>query len=509
MTDLVIGTGPSGVSVATALLARGRRVLMLDGGKVPEPNSVTRREEMAGTPPENWTEAQKADWQAPQFATPPGQVRRFGSDFAMEPARATLSAADDIGLRASMAEGGLSNLWGSAVLPNRAQDIFDWPIGPDELSPHYKAVADFMPVSGRSDDLENVLPAFSMQGRTALTPSPQAGRFLDRLERQKSKLAELGVVGGTSRLAVAPGCTYCGQCLHGCPWGFIWSARNTLSTLRNHPEFEHRTGAVRRFDETPGNVSVTLDTGETLTADRVFVATGVLETARLLMTSGNGALTSMTLKDSQHFFLPSLHRWRAPRRPDQFPFHTLPQAFLEVDDPDISPYLVHAQIYTWNEFFAHDLVSNYGSKLPGTAPFWRALARRLIVAQVFLHSDHSARINLTLASDGRLTPSVAHNAETHPVISSATSRLAKAFGKIGLSTLSFAARAGEPGSGFHVGASLPMSSDPLQGQSDILGRPKGLSRVHVVDASVLPSIPATTITFSVMANAHRIGTLAG
>jgi hypothetical protein len=26
-----------------------------------------------------------------------------------------------------------------------------------------------------------------------------------------------------------------------------------------------------------------------------------------------------------------------------------------------------------------------------------------------------------------------------------------------------------------------------------------------VDASALPSVPATTITFSVMANAHRIG----
>ena len=44
-------------------------------------------------------------------------------------------------------------------------------------------------------------------------------------------------------------------------------------------------------------------------------------------------------------------------------------------------------------------------------------------------------------------------------------------------------------------------------QSDALGRPMGRSRVHVVDASSLPSIPATTITFSVMANAHRIGTL--
>lgn len=49
-----------------------------------------------------------------------------------------------------------------------------------------------------------------------------------------------------------------------------------------------------------------------------------------------------------------------------------------------------------------------------------------------------------------------------------------------------------------------MDKAPSAGRSDILGRPPGARRIHVVDASVLPSIPATTITFGVMANAHRI-----
>jgi choline dehydrogenase-like flavoprotein len=49
-----------------------------------------------------------------------------------------------------------------------------------------------------------------------------------------------------------------------------------------------------------------------------------------------------------------------------------------------------------------------------------------------------------------------------------------------------------------------MRAQPGNFESDLLGRPFGWSRVHVVDASVLPTVPATTITFSVMANAHRI-----
>jgi choline dehydrogenase-like flavoprotein len=63
----------------------------------------------------------------------------------------------------------------------------------------------------------------------------------------------------------------------------------------------------------------------------------------------------------------------------------------------------------------------------------------------------------------------------------------------------------EPGRSFHCGGSLPMRMQPGKFESDTLGRLHGWSRIHAVDASVLPSVPATTITFSVMANAHRIG----
>ena len=50
-----------------------------------------------------------------------------------------------------------------------------------------------------------------------------------------------------------------------------------------------------------------------------------------------------------------------------------------------------------------------------------------------------------------------------------------------------------------------MSAAPRGFQTDLLGRLPGWQRVHAVDATVFPSIPATTITLSAMANAHRIG----
>jgi choline dehydrogenase-like flavoprotein len=47
--------------------------------------------------------------------------------------------------------------------------------------------------------------------------------------------------------------------------------------------------------------------------------------------------------------------------------------------------------------------------------------------------------------------------------------------------------------------------DPQDGvESDVLGRVAPWRSIHLVDASVFPTVPATTFTLSIMANAHRI-----
>ena len=84
----------------------------------------------------------------------------------------------------------------------------------------------------------------------------------------------------------------------------------------------------------------------------------------------------------------------------------------------------------------------------------------------------------------------------------------RGLGAAGLTALMPARRLNPAGSSFHAGATLPMARTPGPGQSDTLGRPHGLAHLHLVDASCLPAIPATTITLSVMANAHRIGSRA-
>jgi len=61
-----------------------------------------------------------------------------------------------------------------------------------------------------------------------------------------------------------------------------------------------------------------------------------------------------------------------------------------------------------------------------------------------------------------------------------------------------------PGGGIRSGGCFPMRSTPRELETDLWGRVPDLPGIHVVDSSVLPTIPAGPLAFTVMANAHRI-----
>ena len=59
---------------------------------------------------------------------------------------------------------------------------------------------------------------------------------------------------------------------------------------------------------------------------------------------------------------------------------------------------------------------------------------------------------------------------------------------------------------YHFGGSFPSATTPSPLGTDRLGRLRPWRNIHLVDASVFPTVPATTFTLTIMANAHRIAT---
>ena len=184
--------------------------------------------------------------------------------------------------------------------------------------------------------------------------------------------------------------------------------------------------------------------------------------------------------------------------------YTLSQIFIELNNPQISRRTVHLQIYTYSDIIGQAVRKSLGP----LKMFARQLEERMVIVQGFLHSDESPTMAMTLKRDGKkdfLQLAAQPNPEARRVVKRVLRELLSQTRRLGGVVVPPMLQLAEPGRSFHCGGSLPMRMQPGKFESDTLGRLHGWSRIHAVDASVLPSVPATTITFSVMANAHRIG----
>ena len=398
----VVGSGPAGVACAKALLERGRRVHLLDGGITLESGRAALVERLKASKPENWTQADLTAYQAgmnPNVGGVPLKLA-YGSDFPYR-------AADEhmgvhyfgVGLRPSLAQGGLSTAWGAAMLPYAETDVQDWPLSLSTLAQHYAAVLRFTGLAARQDDLAKFFPLYSSE-LTELRPSAQAAQLLETMARHRDHLARAGIWFGRSRLAVrgngrieSAGCIYCRLCMYGCPYGHIYSSADTLNELRRHPGFTYQPGVVvRSIRELPGKVEISgydLETRKPLLwhSRRAFLAAGTIATTGILLRSLEAYDQTAWLQDSQYFLIPFV-LLRKVRGATREPLHALSQVFLEILDPSGHGTTAHVQIYSNSDLIDQAVTAVFG---PLQRPFGfllRDLQERLLVAQGFIHSQY-------------------------------------------------------------------------------------------------------------------------
>jgi choline dehydrogenase-like flavoprotein len=520
----VIGSGPAGVACAKALLDAGRRVRMLDAGLTLEPDRVGLVEKLKRSGPEDWTPADLAAYQAgmnPDVGGVPLKLV-YGSDFAYREADEHLGVHyDNVGLRPSLAKGGLSNVWGAAMLPFLDGDLDEWPFQLSTLAPHYAAVLELTGLSACHDELEALFP-LNTNKFAELRPSRQSQQLLERMERHREALARAGIRFGRSRLAVRGnlpsvqgGCAYCRLCMYGCPYGYIYTSADTVTQMLGNPNFSYQAGVlIDQVRESPEGAEVLgydRATRRPLAwqGNRAFLAAGAIATTRILLRSLAAYGQTVWLKDSQYFLVPLVLLRRVKGATREW-LHALSQVFLEVSEPRGRDTTAHVQIYSNNDLISQAVAGAFGPLQRPLGFLVRNFQERLLVAQGFIHSRHSSRIAVCLKKDqGTGQERLELRAELNPGargrVRRLVFRLCKQARRIGAVPLPLMLRIAEPGRSFHSGGSFPMSTEPRGFQTDLLGRLPGWKRVHAVDATVFPSIPATTITFSAMANAYRIG----
>ena len=412
-THCVIGSGPAGVACASALLARGAKVLMLDAGVNLEPERARIVSELAQKKSSEWPASQIAAIHGDSDADLKGlpNKRLFGSDFLYRDSAEKIPwRARDVGVCPSLGFGGLSNVWGASMLPLRDDDISDWPIKSADLADHYRAITEITGFSGQRDDLEELFPLHA-PNPVALKPSRQAALFMESLERHRTALRARGWRFGQSRLAVRAadsprgvGCVACGYCMTGCVYGCIYNAAYTVRELQRHENFQYQNDViVTRLRERDQAGTVTIEgfhrqTGAPLSfeAGRVYLGAGVIPTAQIVLRSQDAFDRPLTLRDSQYFLFPIVRARRVPDVDTEALF-TLSQVFVELLHPRISRRSVHLQMYTYSETIAAAVRRSMGP----LKAFARPIVERLLIAQGYLHSDASASIRMTLRRDSK------------------------------------------------------------------------------------------------------------
>jgi ferredoxin len=406
-------------------------------------------------------------------------------------------------------------------MPYADGDMDGWPFKLSALAPHYSAVLQLTGLAACRDHLEDLFPLHT-KDFTKLRPSRQSQQVLERMERNREALSRAGIRFGRSRLAVRGnlppaegGCVYCRLCMYGCPYGYIYTSADSVAQLLNTPNFSYQSGViideVRESSQGAEVLGYDRTTRRPLAwqGSRAFIAAGTIATSRILLRSLAAYEQTVWLKDSQYFLLP-LVLLRKVRGATSEWLHALSQFFLEISDPRGQDTTAHVQIYSNNDLISQAVAGTFGPLQRALGFLVRDLQERLLVAQGFIHSQHSSRIAVCLKKDKvtgqeRLELRAELNPAAREHVRKLVYRLCTHALHIGAVPLPVMLKIAEPGRSFHSGGSFPMSKVPRGFQTDLLGRLPGWKRIHAVDATVFPSIPATTITFSAMANAHRIG----
>ena len=520
MKDIaIIGSGLASISAAKVLISRGIKPTILDVGDILDEKTKGVIDRMSGLSPREWTQLDI------DFVTKNSTIHNkdkipqklaFGSDYFYGKNTEYMPInTEGAAPPASYAKGGFTVGWGAAVLPPDDCDIDSWPIGNEELTSYYKLVLNDVPYSATNDDLSIRFPVFS----DSVDPLDITTGNRDILNDLKSKdiVERYGdVLFGQSRLLVKSSeCKYCGYCMSGCVYNCIYKANNDFNRLIDSKLVNYVSNVlVKTVLEKNGKVEVSVyerknNKFSCLSFDKVLIAAGAVNSTRIVLNSKEIFDKTIKLLSTVTFIAPA---FRFKKSKIGWPnANTQPGIFFEYKEKEVSSHWVHTQLSTPNEMVLEKLGIDFNKR---NLFQWikKKIAEHLVVIHGNVHSDHANGYFLSLKKGGVGESNVLYskrekNKHTYNVIKKVVWKIFYMLRKVNCYVMIPFLQNSTQSGGFHVGGTMPMTVTPIkETDTNLLGSPKGWSNIHVIDSSIFPSIPATTVGLLIMANAARIAT---
>lgn len=533
MTVLIVGSGASAVAAAHPLVRAGKEVVMLDVG-------ATDATYAPLIPAEPWLKLRRSDanqhryFLGDRFEGIPFDRARVGAQLtpprhyvaADAPRLLPRGGTGFVGLE-STAQGGLASAWGAAISPWGPDDLAGLPVSHADLLPHYHAVADLMGVCGQpGDDLSDFLddPPSMMP---PLDPDAPARLILDAYSANRARLRRAGLALGHARLAACsrehdgrgphPYHDMDFWCDHG---RAVYRPRWTLERLLAFPNFTYLPGHLATaFEESgPGRVRVHAtrladSTERAFEGASLVLAAGALGTTRLVLRSLGRYDAPVPIVSNFSPYFPMLNL-RMIGRACEDRRHSLTQltGFYRPVDP--SRGMVQLQVYSYRSLLTFKLLKEQPLAIPQARRMMQTLIPVLTLLGIH-HEDNPAPAKHAVLRRGHSpTPGVPPDhlelnyaiTPREDALQRQTEReVLRLFRSLGC----FALRRIHLGFGasIHYAGSLPMRASPGPLETDSQGRLGSHHGVYVADSAVFPRLPAKGVTFTMMANAHRVGTM--
>ena len=486
----VVGSGPAGLGVLTALLDAGHagRITLFEIDRAITPPAFTGEPE-ADAVGAFYDGVYREIWngQSRKFPPPKTHFARALPKFGLG-GKGKIFRSDTLG--------GLSNFWGGTALPFTDRELGGWPVTRAELDPHYRRLAALCGIAGRPDPLSRYFgEEFVNRPPLAMT---RAFEKMERAVNEAGAHAGFEAAAGVNRcmLETRPGaarsCVQCGECLAGCFRDAIFSTRHEVAAMIADGRVALVRGQVRSFDAKTRQL--TLADGQSAGPfDRIYLAAGCPNTTEIALRS-LGLREAGEMEDNSVYVFPVLHFGRTARPPGRESYLSLSNLLIGLLPAGTDLPFAQVQLYT-----NFDYMWRYNVP-PALWPLVRGLVSwsrdRLFWARLYVHGRLSQSYAVGLENDAL------HFAPARSADRSAVARMMPVL-RHALNRRGFYVPPIPPlyqNANSHYAATLPLGGTrvPVSREGEVA------PGIYVCDSAAFPDLPAVSLTFTILAQAHRL-----
>jgi hypothetical protein len=524
---IVVGSGASAVHAAFPLVQAGRSVIMLDVGHddqryraliPPKPFAEIRRTDTAQHRyflGEDFEGVPLGQMGAGPQITPPRQYVLRDSN------RLGLTQSGEFAALESFALGGLAQAWGAGSFPFLDTELRRCGLPVRELREHYEIVARRIGVTGGRDDLT---PLFGILN--ALQPpldlDQNAARIILRYEQLRNQLRERRIAVGRTMLAVLTqplgnrgANPYRDMDFWTNPADSVYRPDLTLCELRRYNNFHYlHPFLVEEFaEQADGDLTVQAialsDKQRVLfRAQRLVLGAGSFGTTRIVLRSLRKYDVPVPITCNPHGYVPCLN-WRGLGQPPADRCHSLAQLTMIYDRTADFEHLVQAQMFSYRSLLLFRLIKELPLSYREGLRVMHALSSAFVIWVVQHEDERTSGKTCVLRRgdhDGVDTLEVNYRLTKaeEQVCRDNEEKLMRTFLQLGCLPL----KRVNPGLGssVHYGSQLPFSTEDKPLTAELSGRLRGTRGVYIADGATFSYLPAKGLTFTLMANANRIGT---